>query len=139
MVRGTTTRLRTGETVSNPSTAERTEMAGVITPIAVKECCAEHPEGGHHRGGIDAGFAALLRKGQRQKGQNTAFPVVIRTEHDPDVLQRNQEDQAPENQRDKAINIRGSRAVPQTFFKCVEWAGSNVAKHDPQRNDRQWK
>ena len=85
------------------------------------------------------GFSAFFRKGRCQKRENSAFTVVIRAEDDSDVLDRDQEDEAPENKGDKAVDIRWGCAVPQTFFKCVQRAGSDVAEHHTQRDERQRK
>ena len=66
------------------------------------------------------------------EGRESRLHVVIRAEHDSDVLDRDQEDEAPENERNDSEDVAGGGPLAHALLKRIERAGADVSKYDPQ-------
>ena len=81
---------------------------------------------------------------QRHQRQDAAFALVVGPEHDQDVLDRDDQDQRPQDQRQDAEDVvarrrragRHRRRV-QRLAEGVERAGADVAVDDADRTERQ--
>ena len=102
----------------SPSTAEMTEIAGVITPSPKENRRGRPPE------------SAL---GQGHQGDRAALALVVRTHQDGDVLHRHDQGQGPKNKRDDAENGELGRSyrasVSQSFTKRIKRAGADIPEN----------
>ena len=77
------------------------------------------------------------RTHQREQRQRAALAAVIRTHHDRDVLDRDQQHHGPEHQRQHthhALGIDHQRMVPaEGLLDGIQRAGTDVAIDDPDR------
>ena len=80
-----------------------------------------------------------LHAQQRRQGENAAFAVVIHTHGEHDVFQRGDDDQRPDDQRQRAEDFRRrlTRSDIEHGLHCVERAGADVAKHDTEGSQAQ--
>jgi hypothetical protein len=109
--------------------------------VAVEQGRAEQAE----RDEKDASFpvirAAPLLEEQGKEGKDAAFPAVIRTQDEDDVLDADDEDQRPENQGEHADDVRRRRhdavLLLEAFPQCVEGAGADVAVDHSERGNRE--
>jgi hypothetical protein len=72
-----------------------------------------------HRGGSE-----------RQHGNQPAFAVVVGAQHERDVLERDDDRQRPEQDREDAVDVgvrEGNVAGTKDFFDGVQHAGADVA------------
>ena len=85
--------------------------------------------------------ATGLLQQQRQQRENTAFTAVVRAQNEADVLDRDDGDQRPDDQRQHADHVgrrrlHTMRAV-ETFLQRVQWTGANVSVHHAEGGQRQ--
>ena len=85
----------------------------------------------------------FCRGAHRQRGecQDAAFAFVVGLHHIKNVLERDDNQQRPENHRQKAENIRfghwNANVRGKTFPQGVQGAGANITVHDSQRAECQ--
>src|SRR5207248_3482968 len=89
-----------------------------------------------------AARVAQRAPGERGQGHDAALAVVVGAEDEPDVLDRHDQRDRPEDHRDDAVDVtrRGShRAVVdgEDGLDGVERAGADVAEDDAERAERQ--
>jgi hypothetical protein len=109
--------------------------------VTVQERGAEHAEQDEQRSlGASRGRD---RRGQRGQGEDAALAVVVGTQHEDEVLERDDDDQGPEDQREDAEHVGGRRRhgvrAVEAFANGVERAGADVAIHDTEGDQRQWR
>jgi hypothetical protein len=73
----------------------------------------------------------------RQEGHHTTFAMVVGAQHDDDVLEGNDDQQRPDDQRQNAQDVRldhRQRVVHRIegFLERIKRAGADVAKNHPQ-------
>ena len=102
--------------------------------VAVEEGGAEQPEQ-HER----VGRLALHARGERHQGQDAALAVIVGAEHEDQVLDGDDEDQRPGDEREDAEDIgRGRRdgvRSAEAFPERVERARADVAIDDAERRE----
>ena len=111
-VSGTTRCDSRGLTFASPSTALRTEIAGVITPSPYS---SEAPITARSAMPVTLPLClacdAEAFGDDRQQRENPPFTVVVGTHDEGQVLDRDHHDQRPEHQREDAEQIGGTRPV----------------------------
>src|SRR5207248_5672921 len=74
--------------------------------------------------------------GQRRKRKDSTLALIIRLHDEHDVLQRHDDDQGPENERDDTENGRRAWGMPagskRGFTHRIKRARADVAIHDAQ-------
>ena len=89
------------------------------------------------RGAVGYAF----RRHQGQQRQNAAFAIVVGTQNEDDVFERDHRHQRPEDQRhhpqDVGGNRRGMAGGIQGDGKGVERARADIAEHDAKRGERE--
>ena len=112
-VSGTTNSVNAGLANLSPSTAESTEIAGVITEVTEK-----------HRGADDAddenksGAPAERACRQRSERKRAALPVIVSAQQDQNVLERHRYDQRPDDERKHAKHDATGNDVVSTGRDC---------------------
>ena len=100
--------------------------------IAVEERGAGDAEGED-----DPGAPPDRALGQGKQRERAAFAVVVGAEDEHHVLERDDEDERPDEQRDDADDLGLGQPVapgrPERLAKRVERAGADVAVDDPDR------
>ena len=99
------------------------------------------PGDAHHEddtAGHAAGFR-LLRKGQREQREDPAFALVIGPRDDGDILHRDEDGEAPDDQRQHADDfpLGVKVAVMQALLEGVEDARADVAVGHAERANRE--
>ena len=133
---GTTYGSKTGVATRRPSTALSTEMAGRDDAVAEEQRRAEQP------GAEDEPRAPALRLlGQRHQRQHAALAAVVGAHDEQHVLDGDDQDQRPQDQRQQAEHVlrRDGEAVrlAEAFLQRVERAGADVAVDDADCGERQ--
>ena len=95
---GTMKGCRVGAATSTPSTADRTETAGVITPSPKNRQAPMMPM----KVSTTRGLSRRRSLGQRHQGQDAAFALVVGAHHEEHVFDGDDDDQRPEDQREDA-------------------------------------
>ena len=106
-------------------------------PVAIEQRRADQPR--HHDPQIAP--LAAVRRAQHQRGQRqqAALAAIVGAHDDDDVFDRHDQDQRPENQRQRAEDrvlvdaSEGQQGLPGR----VERRCPDVAEHDPERRQRQ--
>jgi len=134
---GTTQSPRPGAAIFAPSTAERTEMAGVNGGVAVEQCGAEHAEEDQR---VPARLRSALVADEGDERQDPAFAVVVGLHDEEQVLDGDDDDQGPEHEREETEDIRlGDGQLVTVAVKRlpegVERARPDVAVHDAERTE----
>ena len=105
--------------------------------VAVEQRGADQPR--HHDPQIAP--LAAMRRAQHQRGQRqqAAFAAIIGAHDDDDVFHGHDQDQRPEDQRQRAKNRVLARFSEgeQRLLGRVERRGADVAEHDAKRRQRQ--
>ncbi len=82
-----------------------------------------------------------LRQDERSKRQNAALAPVVRAQNEDQILDGDDDNQGPEDQREHAQYVRMADSkfilAPKRFSKGIERAGSDVAVDDAKRAQRQ--
>ena len=137
---GTMKSSKSGSMTLRPSTADSTEIAGVIMLSPKNSAAPNRPERGQqHRG------AAATRAGpspqQRDQCHDPALAVVVGAHHQRDVGQRDDDHHRPEDRRHDAVHVvRGDRhgmrvAGIEHGLDRVDRAGADVTEDDAERAD----
>ena len=97
---------------------------------------------GQHEEEAAAAFGdSGLPRHQGHEGEDAAFAAVVGAHHDKDVLQGDDDDQRPGDQRQDPEHVVGGRLDPGEFAEAllhrVERAGADVAVHDAKGRERQ--
>ena len=104
--------------------------------VAVEQRGGENAEQGHGPGQARI-FRMLGDQGEQR--QRTAFPAVVGTHDDGDVLGRDQGHDRPEDQRQDAEDVfrrhRDRMVAVEDFLESVEGAGPDVAENDTDGGD----
>ena len=134
---GSTTCPKAGVTSSSPSTADSTEIAGVMTASPIEQRRAEHAQ---KRDQPD--MAAERPLDQRHQAQRAALAVIVHAHDERDVFQRDDDDQRPQHQRfDAKHHFAGQRAVAlrreQALLDRIKRAGADIAIDDADAAERQ--
>jgi hypothetical protein len=78
-----------------------------------------------------------FRKGQGQQSENSAFALVVGSEHVDQVFHGHDQQQGPEDERYHPQNIASthwrSMTRSEAFFEGVNRAGADVSIDDAQR------
>ena len=120
-------------------------MAGRDHAVAVQQGRAEDAERNQHRPAIGqprrAAAAAHAAGHQRRQGQHTALALVVGAHHQRDVLDRDDEEERVDDERQHAEHVvvggrHGVRAE-ETLAQRVQRAGADVAVDDAERRQRQ--
>ena len=80
----------------SPSSAESTEIAGVIAPVAVDQRRTEKAERDND------GAMLTLHAKQRHESKDAALAVIVDAHRDGHVLDRRHDDQGPDHKREHA-------------------------------------
>ena len=99
--------------------------------VAIEESGAEDREQDQCLGGLAGGIEFLLD--QRDQGEHAAFAIVVHAQDQDDVLQRDDDEEAPEDQREDAehrVDVGRTAGGDRRLAKRVERARSDVAVHD---------
>lgn len=79
---------------------------------------------------------------QRDEGQNSALTAVVRAHDEDDVLDRDDADEGPQNQRQNAVDVRlvGEQPVVrvEALAEGVKGTGPDVAVDDAEREESQF-
>ena len=103
-------------------------------PVSVKQRCADkaHDDEVHAPG--PRGDTPDAE--QREECDDAAFAAVVGLQDEDAVLDRDDDDEGPEDQGEDAQNGRGGQATVacgvRGFLERVKRAGSDIAKHDAQ-------
>ena len=108
---GTTKGSNTCVATPSPSTALSTEMAGVIMPSPYSSAAPNRPD--RHQRRMRAPPA--LGADQRDQRQDAAFPAVVGPHHEQQVLDRDGDDERPEDQREDTDDVL--RATPESHAR----------------------
>ena len=96
--------------------------------IAVKQAGTEDTQGQESPSQYGA---VLHRLGcQSEHGHQAALAIVVRTQHESDVLERNNDGQRPEENRKDAVDIVRCEwhvAVSKYFLDSIQHAGADIA------------
>ena len=105
--------------------------------VAVEQCDTDQPEQ-QHRAAFSTDRAPARERHQRH---HATLAVVVRPHHEEHVLDRHDDDQAPEEQREDAEDVgvadpkmvrRGKRSL-----KCVQRTGADIPEDDTERAEHQ--
>ena len=131
-----------GAATFSPSTAESTEIAGVIMLSPKNSEAPKTPERGEHDlGPAPAGHPAA--PDQRDQRHDAALAVVVGAHHEQHVGDRDDDRHRPEDQRDDPEDALGRRrhrvriAGIEDRLDRVQRARADVAEDDTQRADGQ--
>ena len=113
-----------------PSTADSTEIAGVIIASPKKKAAPTTP-----RMRTKLSLAPQRLLGKHHKGKDAAFTLVVGAHQDQHIFDRHDEDERPDQQRDDGDNVAmhiaaGARHMGKGFTHRVERRSSDVAKDD---------
>jgi hypothetical protein len=76
---------------------------------------------------------------QRQQGENPTLAVVVGAHDENDVLDADDDDQRPNDQRKNAVDVGRDRRQAvldlEALAQCVKGAGTDVAVDDAQREE----
>jgi hypothetical protein len=107
--------------------------------VAVEQRRTDDAEQDQNRNSGAVGYA--FRRHQGQQRQNAAFAIVVGTQNEDDVFERDHRHQRPEDQRhhpqDIGGNRRGMAGGIQGDGKGVERARADIAEHDAKRGERE--
>ena len=135
---GRTKSFSSGAETSRPSTADSTEMAGVITPSPKNRQAPAMPTRAERIAHAGADRDALRQRHQRQ---DAALAAVVGAHDQGDVFDRDDQDQRPEDQRQDAEDLDGADrdAVEQleAGLEGVERAGADIAIDDAEHGQQQ--
>ena len=140
---GTTRSLTDGAATFTPSTAESTEIAGVIMLSPKKSEAPKTPSAGE-RQLRPPPAAHPATADQRDQRQDPALAVVVGAHHEQDVGDGDDDRHRPEDQRDDPEDRSPSVAVDRVRvvrvedgLDRVERARPDVAEDDAERADRE--
>ena len=128
-----------GSTTLRPSTADSTEIAGVIMLSPKNRAAPKMPSAASAT--AVRGRRAAQPPQQRDERHDAALAVVVGAHHERDVGQRDDDHHRPEDQRDDAEHVlRADRhrvgvARVEDRLEGVDRAGADVAEHDPECTD----
>lgn len=95
--------------------------------LAVEEAAANEPEDDQRR----SPFLRAVAGRQRHQGQDAPFPCVVRPHHEGEVLERDHQDQQPEDQGEKAQDGGGldpeAKLAGEALAQGIERAGADIA------------
>jgi len=84
---------------------------------------------------------SLLLQNECKECQLSAFAAVVRSKDEGDVLDADDDDQRPDDERQYAVDVRGIGSQPvlqlETFTKRIERTRSDVAVNDTDSEQRQ--
>ena len=125
-----------GETSFSPSSAESTEIAGVMIASPENSAAPATPK---KKTSVERRPSAFL--GQRHEGQRTALALVVGAHQEQNVFGRHRVKQRPEQQRHGADHRLVAEAavlrVSQRLAQRVEGTRSDIAVDDADRRDRE--
>ena len=126
-------------TVVRPSTADRTEIAGVIMRIAVEQRGREDAE--HDDAAGPFLLAAERAVDEREQREASALALVVGAHDDRDVFQRHDDHHRPEDQAQHAVDVQlvGNERVMagEGLAERVDRRRADIAEDDSDRADRQ--
>ena len=134
-VSGTTKSLNAGLASLSPSTADNTEIAGVITESPRNIEAPITPNSWTAARTTSSGPPTERACSQRRQRQSAAFAVVVGAQQDQHVFQRYGDDQRPDNERKHPQHdVTGDDVVSARshcgFAEGIEGAGPDVAVDD---------
>jgi len=111
--------------------------------VAIEERGPEDSQGNQNGAPDGEPCCAPARAGasrhERRQGQHAAFALVVRAHHDRDVLDRDDEQQRIDDERQHAENVvvRGRHRVrpEEALAHRIERAGADVAVDDAERGE----
>ena len=106
--------------------------------VAVEQRGANHRE--HDRQPLPSSTRAQTTQGKRRKGKDAALALIVRPHDDGDVLERDDDEQGPEDERKHAEDGRFVERQPteaERLAHGVERARADVAVDDADRTDDQ--
>ena len=102
--------------------------------IAVEERRSDQSQGDDDLSARGVRVAPLLLENERQQRENSALAVVIRAHDENDVLDADDDDQRPDDQREDAVDVVGSWLDAvfelEAFAQRVEGTGTDVPVDD---------
>ena len=102
--------------------------------IAVEERRSDQSESDDDLSAHGVRVAPLLLENERQQRENSALAVVIRAHDENDVLDADDDDQRPDDQREDAVDVVGSWLDAvfelEAFAQRVEGTGTDVPVDD---------
>ncbi len=131
---GITQSANAGVATSKPSTADSTEIAGVINPSPYSNAVPNTPSVTTAAATFGDGLT-LGRDDERGERQDAALAVVVGPHHEQQVLETDHDDQRPEGDRCHAVGaglVDLELGVVERLADRVERAGTDVAEHDAQ-------
>ncbi len=90
--------------ISIPSTALKTEMEGVITAVAIEERRAEQPQGDDPRRNGVLTVEAANSQNEGEQSENAAFSMVVESHDEHDVLDTDDQEERPDDERQHAVH-----------------------------------
>ncbi len=128
-----------GVATSKPSTADSTEMAGVISPSPYSNAVPNTPSVTTPAATLDT-VCPSGRDHQRRERQDSALAVVVGPHHRGQVLDADDDHERPERDRGRTEG-RGLSdrqvGVVERFAERVDRAGTDVTEHDAQGAERE--
>ena len=134
---GSTNSRSSGAATSRPSTAERTEIAGVSKPSPKNRQAPPMPTRVERPADPCSRRDAL---GQRHQREDAALATVVGAHHQQHVLHGDDQHERPEHQREDALHLESRDAVfpemRETGSERVERAGADVAIDDAEHAEQ---
>jgi len=125
---GTTKDAKSGTTISSPSNAESTEIAGLIAPSPKIQRRAKETNCD------DCRVMSPLYAKQRHQREDATLPIVVDAHRDGHIFDRCDDDQGPDHERQHSEyrrGIGGATGEAQRRLERVEGARSDVAEDHP--------
>lgn len=104
--------------------------------LAIEEAAANQPQDDQHRRPARRGVAG----GQRHQGENAPFTGIVGPHHEGEVLDRDHQDQQPEDEGEKSQDGGGFGPDPeltrQALSQGIEGAGADITIDHANRRQR---
>ena len=102
--------------------------------VTIQQRCAGQAERSNDETASSVSIASLLLKDQCKKCELTALTAIVRAQNENDVLDADDNDQRPDDERKNSVDVRcvycESMLFLEAFAECVKWARSDVAVND---------
>ena len=107
--------------------------------VAVEQSGADQAERDDDFAAQGVGVASLLLQNERKQGEDSALAIVVRAHNEDDVLDADDDDQRPDDERENAIDIgrnrRQSMLCLEALSERIKRTGADVAIDDAQREE----
>ena len=110
--------------------------------VAVEQRGAEEAERDEHQSPLAVLDALAVLKQEGEQGENAPLAPIVRAQDEDDVLDADDEDERPDDQREDADDVRRGRhdavLLPEALAKGVQRARSDVAVNDAERGEGEY-